>query len=186
MIHFTKALHAKSHVVGEAVDVLLRTAQDLTGFYRDDKAFAKLSPETPMYEVDSYFPVEQGVEGGLFFGMTRIYPGKVGREYFMTKGHFHEMKDRGEFYWGVGGEGLLLLMDEDRNTWAEKMHTGSIHYIPGFTAHRVCNTGKDILTFGACWPSDAGHDYGSIQEKGFSKLAVERDEKPTLIPSESY
>jgi glucose-6-phosphate isomerase, archaeal len=74
-----------------------------------------------------------------------------------------------------------LLMDNLHNTWAEEMYPGSLHYIKGFTAHRVANTGNTILTFGACWPSDAGHDYETIAKNGFSKRLLEIDGKPALI-----
>ena len=35
---------------------------------------------------------------------------------------------------------MLILMDRERNTWAERMMPGSLHYIPGGVAHRVANT----------------------------------------------
>jgi glucose-6-phosphate isomerase len=80
------------------------------------------------------------------------------------------------------GEGMLILMNEDRtHTWAEKMEPGSVHYINGFTAHRTANTGSGILSFGACWPSDAGHDYDTISEHGFSKILVDGGGVPTLV-----
>jgi glucose-6-phosphate isomerase len=80
------------------------------------------------------------------------------------------------------GEGMLILMSEDRSrTWAEKMEPGSIHYIHGHTAHRTANTGNTVLSFGAFWPSDAGHDYATISEQGFSKILVDRGGVPTLV-----
>jgi glucose-6-phosphate isomerase len=80
------------------------------------------------------------------------------------------------------GEGMLILMNEDRTqTWAERMEPGSVHYINGYTAHRTANTGSGILSFGACWPSDAGHDYDTISEHGFSKILVDRGGVPSLV-----
>jgi len=81
----------------------------------------------------------------------------------------------------VQGEGMLILMDDKRNTWAEKMFPGSIHYIRGNTAHRTANTGNTILSFSAFWPSDAGHDYTTISEQGFSKILINKDGKPALV-----
>jgi glucose-6-phosphate isomerase len=92
----------------------------------------------------------------------------VGDEYFITKGHFHAEKSRGEFYLTVEGTGALILMDKARRTVFEPMSAGTLHYIPSRTAHRVANTGRSRLTFLACWPSDAGHDYDTIQHQGFS------------------
>jgi glucose-6-phosphate isomerase len=158
-----------------------RTVSGLEGIFADEKARKALSQTQLAYEVDCHFPVEEGTPGGLFFGITKLYPGKVGDEYFMTKGHFHAQSDRAEYYWGIKGEGMLILMDKDRNTWVEKMVPGSLHYIPADIAHRVANTGDELLSFGACWPSDAGHDYGTIATNGFSARLVDVDGKPQLI-----
>ena len=166
---------------GRGIEKIDRKIKNLKDIFFNLDALEKMDPETVVYEVESYFPVEQNTEGGLFFGITYIHPGVVGNEYFMTKGHFHKIKNRGEFYCTLQGEGMLILMDEERNTWAEKMYPGSIHYIKGNTAHRTANTGTSILSFSAFWPSDAGHDYAIISEQGFSKILIKKDGKPELI-----
>ncbi len=61
------------------------------------------------------------------------------------------------------------------------MVPGSLHYIPGHTAHRVVNTGDQILKFGACWPSDAGHNYETITSQGFSARVKEIDNSIELV-----
>jgi glucose-6-phosphate isomerase len=127
------------------------------------------------------YPVAKGTEGGLFFGLTHLYPGKVGDEYFMAKGHFHAIENRAQYYWGIEGEGILLLMDKERETKAEHMFPGSLHYIPKTTAHPVVNTGNPISRFGTCWPSDAGYNYDAITREGFSKRVKQINNKPTLI-----
>ncbi len=170
-----------SRLFGDKVEKTVRRMRDLKSVFSDQASFEKTSPDKLVYEVESYLPVEAGTDGGLFFGITQIHPGKVGDEYFMTKGHFHKISDRAEFYWGIVGEGMLILMDTFRNTWAEKMYPGSLHFIPGSTAHRTANTGNTILSFGACWPSDAGHDYETIIQLGFSKILVQENGKPNLI-----
>ena len=99
-----------------------------------------MAPQTPIYKVQSYLPVVEGTSGGLFWGSTVVYPGHVGDEYFMTKGHFHSVPDRGEYYVTTAGESALILMDRQRQTRMEVMKPTSVHYIPGHTAHRVANT----------------------------------------------
>ncbi len=153
----------------------------LKGLFEDKHAFQQMSGEQVVYDIDVWRPVPDGTEGGLFFGVTHIYPGTVGDEYFMTHGHFHKVENRGEYYWGIEGKGLLLLMDKEGNTRGEDIKPGSIHYIPGFTAHRVVNTGSEVLRFGACWPADAGHNYASINTTGFSKRVKKVDNKPLLL-----
>ena len=166
---------------GKNIDRIDRKLKNLKDIFFDKAALEKMDPETIVYEVESWLPVAPGTEGGLFYGITYIHPGVVGNEYFMTKGHFHKIRNRGEFYCTLHGEGMLLLMDEKRNTWAEKMYPGSIHYIKGSTAHRTANTGGSILSFSAFWPSDAGHDYATISEQGFSKILIQENSKPVLV-----
>ena len=40
---------------------------------------------------------------------------------------------------------------------------------------------RTLFSFAACWPSDAGHNYGEIAEKGFSARLVDVDGTPHLI-----
>lgn len=168
-------------LTGPSIDRLSRQLGDLGDIFADKTAWATMPKEQNVYEVASYFPVAEGTLAGLFFGITYIAPGKVGNEYFMTKGHFHLLRDRAEIYHCIEGEGMLILMDEQRNTWAERMYPGSLHYINGYTAHRTANTGSTTLVFSAVWPSDAGHDYATISTEGFSRILVEQDGQPVLI-----
>ena len=170
-------------ITGEEVLTSAKFMHQLEGVFADGKAFKEIDQKQPVYEIQAYMPVEEGKEGGLFFGNSMIYPGKVGNEYFMTRGHFHANKDTAEYYWCIKGEGALIMMDMDRNCWFEKMEPGSLHYIPGNVAHRVANTGDDVLFFNACWPSNAGHDYESIDKEGFSARLLEINNNPKLVTS---
>ena len=144
------------------------------------KHIRKMDQEEFSYTVQAWLPVAEGTPGGLFFGESTIYPGKVGNEYFITKGHFHLMGDRAEFYCGVQGKGMLILMDRERKTWAEEFYPGSLHYIGGEISYRLANTGDEKLIVCACWPSDAGHDYVEIAENGFSARLMEIEGDPNL------
>lgn len=166
---------------GAAVQEKSHTVADLAGLFLDEGARRSLDQATVVYRVQSFLPVAEGTPGGLFWGSTFVEPGLVGDEYFMTKGHFHANRDRAEYYVTGSGEGMLILMDEDRQIFAEPMRAGSVHYIPGCVAHRVANTGLELLSFFACWPSDAGHDYGTIVSRGFPARLRRVDGKPTLV-----
>jgi glucose-6-phosphate isomerase len=154
--------------------------RDMAGAFHDASAWQAMDPEMIVYSVEWQEMVKQGVEGGLFWGSTTIHPGRVGEEYFMTRGHFHAKRDRGEYYTTVKGTGMLILMDEDRRARTEPMSSGSLHYIPGHTAHRTVNTGDSPLIFWACWPSDAGHDYAIIEKESFSIRIFERNGEPCV------
>jgi glucose-6-phosphate isomerase len=165
---------------GQAVSTQRRTIGDLRNVFADETARAAMPQDQLAYEVQLYQPIADGTAGGLFFGNTTIYPGTVGGEYIMTKGHFHALGDRTEYYLGVKGEGFLLFMDRDRGYRVEKMTAGSLHFIGPQLAHRVINTGTTPLTFLACWPADAGHDYATSQEQGFPVRVFERNGQPDI------
>jgi glucose-6-phosphate isomerase len=165
---------------GEGIIESKKCIKDLIGVFRDESACNLMDQDTLVYNVQAHLPVKEGTPGGLYFGTTIIQPGVVGDEYFMTRGHFHATSDRAEYYWGVQGSGMLILMDSDRNTWAEPMFPGSLHYINSHVAHRVANTGNTTLIFGACWPSDAGHNYAEININGFSARLIQANGKPIL------
>lgn len=173
----------KYKLKGDPIINQSRKLIELTGIFHDINSFEQMEAEQTVYTVEAWLPVKEGTQGGLFFGTTNLMPGKVGNEYFMTKGHFHELINRAEFYWCVQGEGMLILMNQERVTWAEEMHPGSLHYVPSNIAHRVANTGNSTLIFGACWPSDAGHNYEEIAVNGFSARLVESHGKPILKES---
>ena len=166
---------------GECVKKSSKKLGQLGGIFRDAERWAAMDAETLVYEVQWVEPVAQGTEGGLFWGNSVIYPGRVGDEYFMTHGHIHLLRNRAEFYATSEGEGMLVMVSADGRAWAEEMRPGSLHYVTGHTAHRVANIGSQPLRFIACWPSDAGHDYGSIKDTGMGARLICRDGVPALI-----
>lgn len=162
----------------------IKTLRQLPGIFANEEARRVMDPATVVYRVQAWCPVPEGTEGALFWGTTAVEPGEVDSEFFMTHGHFHEKRDRTEYYGTIAGCGALILMDESRETRMEPMSPGSLHFIPPRTAHRVANTGKTPLRFVACWPSDAGHDYESIRNLGFSARLMNINRQPMLVRSQ--
>lgn len=116
----------------------------------------------------------------MAMGMSVIAPGKVGGEYYMTKGHLHERSDQAEIYYCVQGEGLLLMDDLQGDFRAEPFSAGIAIHIPPQYAHRVVNTGGRPLIFVSAFHLAAGHVYQPVAEMGFAALVVEEDGKPAL------
>ena len=166
-----------NNLVGKEIVHSTRTLGDIRTIFESGNQITDQQAGMIAYNVSSYLPEKEGTPGGLYFGITNLHPGLVGDEYFMTKGHFHANMNTAEFYWGIEGEGVLILMDEKGNIKGEKMFPGSLHYIPGRIAHRVANVSDTILSFGACWPSDAGHNY----DMGFSARLKKINGTPVLI-----
>ena len=78
---------------------------DLRGvFFHNCEAYEQMSLMLLLYMVTCHLPVEEGTPGDISESQEFV-PGKVGDEYFMTKRHFHANMNRGEYYWGVEGEG---------------------------------------------------------------------------------
>ena len=180
----TAYVPATGALSGEGVTHSAKKLSAVTGIFKDQAAAAAMDPETVVYEVAAHMAVPEGLAGGLFFGTSCIHPGKVGDEYFMTKGHFHNRRETAEYYWGIAGTGVLLLMDEAGSCHGEQVAPGTLHYIGGRIAHRLVNTGDVDLVVGACWPSDAGHDYGSIETGGFPLRVVCREGKAALAENQ--
>lgn len=162
-----------------------RRLSHMRGMYHDTaETEAILAREDPLiYEVYNVEIPEE--EGQLLHGLTVLHPGQVGNEYYMTKGHYHVVMDTAEIYLGLEGQGYILMQTKEGDFQALEMERGTIAYVPPYWAHRTVNTGVDPFVFLAVWPGHSGHDYGTIEESGFSKLVVERDGQPVLIPNPS-
>ncbi|CFQ47258.1 glucose-6-phosphate isomerase [Yersinia aleksiciae] len=148
--------------------------RDLVGIFRDESARQLLPDSLEVYRVEILVSPQQ--EGELLAGTTHLMPGKVGDEFFMTRGHFHQRREQAEFYFGLRGCGILLLQPEAAPAYSELVFAGSVHHIPSFTAHRLVNTGNDILSALAVWPAMAGHDYQALQPEGFSLRVYDRED----------
>ena len=133
-----------------------------------------------LYEV--YDIQRPGLAGELQYGISIVHPGKVGEEYYMTKGHFHAVLETAEVYLVLRGTGYMIMETPEGEWAAAVLEPHKILYVPPRWAHRSVNTGnsEDLVTY-FVYPGHAGHDYGSIERQGFRKLVVERDGIPTLI-----
>lgn len=164
-----------------------RRLSDLRGCFADAAAYeAALREGDPLlYTVSS---VEAGSgPGGLHYGLGVLYPGRVGDEYFMTKGHLHSRREAAEVYIGLRGEGCMLLEDEATGeSRLEPLGEGRVVYVPGHAAHRTMNTGDVPLVYIGVYRADAGHDYGAIAEKNFRMVVVAREGRPTMVERKEF
>jgi glucose-6-phosphate isomerase len=171
--------------IKDAPEVIIRRLSDMQGHYQDQKAVRDLLRENPvLYRVYMTSPSDDKVQWRT--AMSVIEPGKVGAEYFMTKGHFHEDEQAPEVYLTLLGEGKIVMQRHDGQSEVLSMFPGAINYIPGGWAHRTVNTGETTLAFFAVWPSDAGHDYAGVAERGFPLLVLEQGGQPTEVPNPHY
>lgn len=161
---------------------LVRRASDLRGYYADAAALEEqVRAGNPVhYEVEE-IPVPE-TRGNLMYCVSRVYPGRVGGEYFLTKGHYHADAGTAEVYLGLRGEGIVLMKSPDGACRAEKIARGRMVYVPPFWAHRTVNTGRGPLCFFCVYPADAGHNYGDIEREGFPCRILSRGGRPRIVP----
>lgn len=160
---------------------------DLSNFFEDRNAVDVIlsSGKDPL--VYEYFEFSQPeMEGHLNFGVTVINPGKVGREYHLTRGHYHIKENASEIYMGLAGEGIVIMQTKKGEVSYLEMRPGDVIYIPPLWAHRTVNVGKTKLAFFYIYPSDAGHDYDMIRQKGFAKLIVEEKGQPKIVDNPNF
>jgi len=163
-----------------------RKLSDMHGLYQDVEATDKML-ETGDPVTYIYYALEQPSEvGQLTFGTTIIYPGKVGDEYFMTKGHLHEKENYSEIYVCVAGKGILLMQTRQGGVKWVTLTRGDSLYIPPHWAHRSVNIGDDNFAYIYVLPADSGHHFDTIVEKGFAKLVVEKDGKPAVVDNPNH
>ena len=175
-------LHEKNLILSQYDNHVIRRLSALKGQFLDQEAFeARLAVEDPLlYEV---FEIKRPeVAGEQLYGLSIVHPGKIGDEYYMTKGHFHNVLATAEVYYCLQGEGMMV-METPLGEWAvEPLRPQKVLYVPPGWAHRSVNTSpvEDLVTF-FVYPGNAGHDYGSIEKQGFRRLVVEREGAPDVI-----
>jgi glucose-6-phosphate isomerase, archaeal len=160
----------------------VKRLSELGGLFEDVQAFddAVVERDDPIvYEVREY-----RVEGSdLFFGTTTMHPGKVGGEYYMTRGHYHARDDRGEVYHVQSGSGVLVLENRAGESRSVPLEPGACAFIPPGWAHRSAVVGSEKLVFLWVCNVDAGNDYREILERGMRLVVVEEDGAPRVRPN---
>lgn len=164
-----------------------RRLSQMRGMYADEEARSQMVQDGDplVYEFhDLGLPEREGV---IAFGTSIIYPGKVGDEYFMTKGHFHTILATSEIYFCLRGHGYMLMENPEGEWEARELTPGCAVYVPERYAHRSINVGADssLVTFFA-FRADAGHNYGAIEARGFRKRIVEREGRPQIVDNPAW
>jgi glucose-6-phosphate isomerase len=159
-----------------------RMLSDMKGMYLDDAKLDEMLAKQDRIIYEFYNMGMPDDPSELAFGTTILYPGKVGDEYFMTKGHFHERLDTAEIYYCTKGHGYLLMENPEGDVELQEMTAGICVYVPPKFAHRSINiSDKEPFIMFFVFRADAGHDYKTIETKGFRKLIVEKAGKPEII-----
>ena len=172
--------------VSKEVPSTKRLLSQMKGMYFDSAAANVILSEGDPVVYEFYELGAPEDPGDLAFGTSITYPGKVGDEYFMTKGHFHTVLDTAEVYYTLAGNGFIMMENPEGDVQLQALDPGKAVYVPKRYAHRSINVGDTPLVTFFVFRGDAGHDYGAIETKGFRKLIVERDGKPAVIDNPKW
>lgn len=159
-----------------ATNRYVKTFRDLEGLYEDEAALAGLIAERGdeiAYEVTDYKPSANA--GDIIIGVTRMAPGKVGREFYLTRGHIHARPNRPEMYYGESGLGVMLLESPDGQVRTVEIGPKTMCYVPPFWIHRSVNVGSEPLVMTFAYPADSGQDYDIIAKAGGMKSRIVDD-----------
>ena len=179
---FSFDIAAPNFIPSEYDNHIKRNLSKMAGQYSDQTAYDKLlqAEDVLLYEV--YELKRPEIAGEILHGISIVHPGKVGNEFFMTKGHYHTVLDTAEIYYTLQGDGYMV-METPEGDWAvEKLVAGSVLYVPPRWAHRSVNIGSEVdLVMFFAYPGNAGHDYGTIETQGFRKLILDVDEGIEIV-----
>lgn len=160
---------------------------DLVGLYADAGAFdaALAVGDRVVYAVEDYRP--SAARGDLCFGVTHMQPGRIGMEYFMTRGHIHAVANRPETYRGEAGRGVMLMESPDGEVATLEVTPGATVYVPPFWIHRSVNTGTGPFVMTFVYPADSGQDYGIIARSKGMKMRIMADGAGwTAVPNPAW
>jgi glucose-6-phosphate isomerase len=168
-------------------DSIRRNLSAMTGMFADEAKHAEMVEQDDVLVYEFYDAGRPERPGEVAFGTSITYPGRVGDEYFMTKGHFHTILETAEVYYCMRGHGYMLMENPEGDWEAQELKPGLAVYVPERYAHRSINVSDNepLITFYA-FRGDAGHDYGTIESKGFRKLIVERNGNPEIIDNPKW
>ena len=168
-------------VIFQATAHYQKRLSDLRGLFLDPAALdRRIQEEADPICYENYAFNQSQAEGDIFFGTTVIYPGKVGFEYHLTRGHYHRKRNHAETYQALSGHGLVLFQREDGTTYTADLVPGKVTYVPPFWAHRSVNTSEVPLVFLWTCSVEVGHDYEGVGGRGMRQVVVERNGVPSV------
>lgn len=150
--------------------------RNIKEIFRDRKALKEMNSSEVIYK--TYLRQNKGIS----YRFTVLNPGKIGKEFYKTRGHFHRKASDTEMIFGMEGKGIVFLQHQrtDRCIFAP-LEQGNLVHVPPYYAHRMVNIGDEELVFLSFFPRTSGSDYRSIDEEGgFKYWIVERNGKTEL------
>jgi glucose-6-phosphate isomerase len=186
---FAALLNSASLEIQPNTGGYVKYIRDLGGIYADEETFQQRLEsrgDEVAYRVNELRFTERGND--LITGISSLNPGKIGPEFFMTRGHLHQRADRPETYYCLSGHGILLMENLEGNVEAAEMRPGNLVYVPPFWVHRSVNVGSETFATLFSYPADAGQNFEIVRKAGgFNRLVVDDGQAGwKLIPNPRY
>ena len=74
----------------------------------------------------------------------------------------------------------MVMENRDGDTREIRLSKNNAVYVPRGYAHRSVNTGAEPLVLFYTFDANAGHDYGTIETKGYRRLILEDNGIPIV------
>jgi oxalate decarboxylase/phosphoglucose isomerase-like protein (cupin superfamily) len=90
---------ADTGIIARATAHYEKRLSDLRGLFLDAADLERrIREENDPLCYENYAFNQNQADGDIFFGTTIIYPGRVGSEYHLTRGHYHSKRNHAETY----------------------------------------------------------------------------------------
>jgi len=158
---------------GQEVRHQVRLLAEMAPVLEDESALRDLDKGSPAYFMyDDVYP--ETMEHGLRYDVTTLPPGRLGREYWKTMGHYHALLPGGgaypEIYQVLSGEAIFLLQHRGEDeavdeAVAVRAKEGDRLWIPPFWGHVSINPGEAPLVLCDLISPACQSDYSMYIEK---------------------
>lgn len=162
MNQYNSAIVVQVGLVNRPLNAKTTRLSSLAHLFTKSPSAEQLESDPIVYRVERVEPADDQTPE---FSLTTIYPGKVGTEYFFTRGHDHKPA-KGETYFCVSGTGGLIVEKDGSPEWLP-MEPGTVIQLRSGWAHRTVNTGDEPFVFAGQYIAPFEVDY-SISERGFA------------------
>lgn len=162
MNDYKSAISVKVGSNGSPSDAKVTHLSSLAHLFAEYPNEEQLKTDPVVYAVERVQPADDQTPE---FSLTTIYPGKVGSQFFFTRGHDHKPA-KGETYFCISGSGGLIVEQGNDVEWLP-MTPGTVIQLRSGWAHRTVNTGNEPFIFAGQYIAPFEVDY-SISERGFA------------------
>ena len=129
---FSQQFQLAEGVMCDPQEHIVRRASDMRGYYADGALDALIvaQGDPPHYETfEAPVPEEPGQ---VKYCISKLYPGTVGEECLITKGHYHAVPATAEVYLCLRGRGGMMMKTAGGECRWEEFIPGRLVYVPPY------------------------------------------------------